>query len=55
MSTKKTYIKVTYQGGDWCVCEPQEVADMTAGAVGFKAEEVQMTEAEFNALPEFQG
>lgn len=52
---KRTYIKVTYQGGDWCICEPQEVADMTAGAEGFKTEEVLMTEAEFNALPEFQG
>lgn len=55
MSTKKTYIKVTFQGGDWCICEPHEVSAMTASADGHKTEEVLMTEAEFNALPEFQG
>lgn len=42
-------------GGDFCVCEPGDVPDMVEGAGKFTTEEVQMTEAEFNALPEFQG
>jgi hypothetical protein len=52
---KNTYIKITYQGGDFCICEPKDVPDMTVGVDGYKTEEVQMTEAEFNAMPEFQG
>lgn len=55
MSQKQTYIKVTYQGGDWCICDPKDLADMTVGAEGYKTEEVQMTKAEFEAMPEFQG
>lgn len=55
MSTKKPYIKVTFQDGGFCICEPQDVADMTVGAEGHRTEEVLMTEAEFEALPEFQG
>lgn len=55
MSTTKTYTKVTYQGGDFCICDPKDVPDMTAGTNGYKTEVVQMTEREFEALPEFQG
>lgn len=55
MNTKKTYIKVTYKDGGFCICEPKDVPDMTEGADGFKTEEVLMTEQEFEALPEFQG
>lgn len=52
---KKTYIKISFPDSGWCVCEPKDVADMTVGSEGYKTEEVQMTEAEFNALPEFHG
>lgn len=52
---KKTYSKITFDGGDWCVCEPKDVAQMTQGEKGFTVAEVQMTEAEFEALPEFNG
>ena len=55
MSTKKTYTKVTYQDCGFCICEPKDVPDMTTGADGCKTEEVLMTPAEFEALPEFQG
>lgn len=51
----KTYIKITFKDNDWCICEPHEVAAMTANADGYKTEEVHMTEAEFEELPEFQG
>ena len=50
----KTYIKITFAGGGFCICEAKDLADMTEGAEGFRTEEVQMTEAEFEALPEFQ-
>lgn len=53
---KKTYIKITFNHGGFCVCDPKDVADMTAGAeAGYKTEEVLMTEQEFEALPEFDG
>lgn len=50
----KTYIKITFEDDGWCICEPKDVPDMTVGTTNFTCEEVQMTEAEFNALPEFQ-
>lgn len=55
MSTKQRYIKVTYSDGGYCVCEPGELDAMTEGASGFKTDDVMMTTAEFEALPEFQG
>lgn len=55
MNAKKAYIKVTYQDGGFCICEPKDVPDMTTGAEAYKTEEVLMTEQEFEALPEFQG
>lgn len=55
MSSKKVYIKVTFQDGGFCICEPEDVSDMIAGADGCKTEEVLMTSQEFEALPEFQG
>jgi len=54
-SELKTYAKITYADSEWCVCEPGAVADMTTGCDGFTVAEIQMTEAEFNALPEFNG
>jgi len=50
-----TYAKVTYADGDWCVCRPHEVSDMTVGCEGYTVAEVKMTESEFEALPEFNG
>lgn len=55
MSEMKTYIKITYQDGGFCIADPKDVPDMTTGADGYKTEEVQMTVKEFEALPEFQG
>ena len=51
----KTYIKIKYEGGEYCIVEPKDVPDMTEGAHGFTTEEVQMSEEEFEALREFQG
>ena len=52
---QKTYIQILYKDGTTCVCEPQEVTAMTSGHDGFATREVHMTEAEFEALPEFEG
>lgn len=52
---QKTYAKITYADGEWCVCRPHEVESMTAGCDGYTVAEVQMTEVEFDALPEFNG
>ena len=49
----KTYSKITFADGALVVCQEKEVADMTKGQEGFTVEEIQMTEAEFEALPEF--
>lgn len=54
IEVKNTYTKVTYQDGRFCICEPKDVPDMTAGSDGFRTEEVRMTRQEFEALPEFQ-
>lgn len=51
----KTYSKITFDGGEWCVCEPKDVAEMTKSEEGFKVDDILMTEAEFEALPEFNG
>lgn len=51
----KAYVRIDFADQTWCVCEPGNVIDMTTGHIGFMTTEVQMTEAEFNALPEFQG
>lgn len=50
----KTYIQIRFADGTRCVCVPKDVADMTEGSEGHTVTEVQMTEAEFNALPEFE-
>lgn len=51
----KTYARITFADGEQCVCDPRAVEDMTTGCEGFTVVEVQMTEAEFDALPEFNG
>jgi hypothetical protein len=52
---RKTYSKITFEGGDWVVCKPHDVAAMTTEEKGFSVADIQMTEAEFEALPEFNG
>lgn len=54
---KKRFVKLTLWGSS-CICRPTEVADMLEGREPddpIKQQEVWMTEAEFEALPEFQG
>lgn len=52
---KQAYIKVTYQDGGYCICDPKEMPDMIVGAEGYTTEVVLMSKKEFEALPEFQG
>jgi hypothetical protein len=52
---QKTYTEIRFADGTTCTCEPKDVPDMTEGAEGFTTTPVQMTEAEFEAMPEFQG
>jgi hypothetical protein len=51
---KKRFVKVTFDGSS-CICEPQEVGDMADGCDGAVLTDVWMTEAEWEALPEFTG
>lgn len=51
----KTYTEIRFADGAKCTCEPKDVPDMTESAEGFTTTTVQMTGAEFEALPEFQG
>jgi len=50
-----TYSKITFQDSGWCICDPKDVPDMTEGMSNYTTEEIQMTQTEFDALPEFQG
>ncbi|SFF32683.1 hypothetical protein SAMN04489711_13118 [Paracidovorax wautersii] len=52
--TMNTYTQIRFADGTSCVCMPKDVPDMTQGSEGHTVAEVQMTEAEFNALPEFE-
>lgn len=58
-STERTrYIRMRPKsGGAWCVCDPSEVDDIRDGAPEeeYEAEEVWMTDAEYEALGEFDG
>lgn len=52
---KKMYLKVmTYPDRMKFVCELKDLAAMTAESGAFETQEVWMTEAEFEALPEFE-
>lgn len=54
---KKKFARIEHFGS-WCVCSPENVADWTADADDpseYKVTEVWMTQAEFEALPEFKG
>lgn len=50
------YVRVTYDG-TICVCEPWEVDSMVYGddRSGYTFEDVWMTQAQFEQLPEFSG
>lgn len=52
---KLKFTKINFAGDGWCICPPDAVADMTEGARGYTTEEVMLTQAEYDALPEFQG
>ncbi len=54
-SDVKTYTKITFADDLYCICEPKNVPDLTDGVDGYTLTDVQMTQAEFNALPEFEG
>lgn len=54
---KKRFVKLTY-GRESCVCLPDEAEYMLDGEEDpsqFRREDVWMTEAEYEALPEFGG
>lgn len=44
-------------GGPWCVCEPVEVMDLLDGDSPdkYETQEVWMTQAEYEALKDFEG
>lgn len=50
----KRYVRVAYDGAS-CVCEPRDVGDMIDGCDSATVSEVWMTEAQWEALPEFGG
>lgn len=50
----KRFVRVTFDGLS-CICQPCDVEAMTDGCDGAKTEDVWMTEAQWNALPEFGG
>lgn len=52
---KKTYSKIVFADGDWCICLPGDIKDLTVGCGGFTVGEVQLTQAEFEALPDYNG
>ena len=51
----KTYTKVTFEDETWCICEPEQVGDLTIDQADFTLSEVEMTEEQFDALPEYNG
>jgi hypothetical protein len=54
---KRTYIEITYSDGNRCVCVNQEEVDaMTEGYEPdeWSSREVEMTQDEYDRLPEFE-
>lgn len=52
---KRRYVKVTANGSS-VICEPFELIDFAIDADGeFETEDVWMSPAEYDALPEFMG
>lgn len=55
---KRTYIEIHFDDGGRCVCSTQEEVDvMTEGSTpgSWRTESVEMTEADYDQLPEFEG
>jgi hypothetical protein len=58
MQLKERYVRVKLKGtkGPVCICAPQDVTDMTErGDDEYELEDVYLTLAEVEALPEFEG
>jgi len=58
MQLKERYVRVKLKGakGPVCICEPRDVPAMTEnGGDEYEFEDVYMTLAEVEALPEFEG
>ena len=62
MTEKKLRIKLTLRGAGYCVMDPLEAIGIAADEVGgldsgaaITFEGVEMTDEEFDALPEFEG
>lgn len=58
MQLPERYVKVKLKGqrGPVCICEPREVSDFCDGGDDeYECEDVFMTMAEVEALPEFEG
>ena len=56
--TKERYVRVRLKGtkGPVCICEPREIKDFCDGGEDeYEFEDVYMTKAEVEALPEFEG
>lgn len=54
---KKRFVRLSYDGSS-CICRPEEVDDMMRDADdpdGYTREDVWMSEAAFNKLPDFAG
>lgn len=53
---KRRYLKVRpIEGGAWCIMEPRDFEDMTSEFHTYEVRDVWMTDAEWEALPEFDG
>jgi hypothetical protein len=50
-------VRITFPDGRWCVCRRQDIADIACGLGPneYAVEDVEMTRAQFEALPEFEG
>lgn len=48
----KSYAQIQFADGTSCTCEAKDVPELTADTAGFTLSEIQMTEAEFEALPD---
>jgi hypothetical protein len=58
MQLPERYVRVKLKGqrGPVCICEPDEVSDFCDGGDDeYEFEDVFMTQAEVEALPEFEG
>lgn len=58
MQLPERYIRMKIKGtkGPVCIIEPHEIPDMTDGSDDeYEFEDVYMTQAEVEALPEFEG